>query len=155
MDAGRWKRRSLRRAVALECGVQSDLWDGILDLPATDLSNEGLWLETAYALDPGEEIVVSLLPPGARPGEEVWAMAEVARIGRWRRRVDPWPKGMGLSFTYCSRVDRRFLARSLLHYPPRLPARRRPPPLPPGGQAFRGLERRTAVLGLEDVVFSE
>src|SRR3954469_22995050 len=107
MELGRGKRRSLRRAVALECGIQSEWWDGLLELPATDVSNEGIWVETAYALDPGEEVVVALLPPGARTGEEVWAMAEVARVGLWRRRIDPWPIGMGLRFTYCSRSDRR------------------------------------------------
>lgn len=151
-----WKRRSLRRAIGLECALQSDLWDGLVSMAISDVSNEGVWIDTPYALEPGEELVLSFLPPGALQGEEVWAVAEVARVGMWRRRVDPWPAGMGLTFRYLSQVDRRFLARSLAGYPPRLPVRRRPPPLPGSRGAYRGLERRQArVLTLSDVTFLE
>lgn len=154
MRAGSWKRRSLRRAVGLECALQSDLWDGLVSFAATNVSNEGVWIDTAYTLDPGEELVLSFLPPGARQGEEVWAVAEVARVGLWRRRLDPWPAGMGLTFRYLSHVDRRFLARSLVGYPPRLPGRRGPPPLPGSRGSFAGVDRREVrALSLADVTF--
>jgi hypothetical protein len=154
MRTGSWKRRSLRRAVGLECALQSDLWDGLVSLAVSNVSNEGVWIDTPYTLEPGEELVLSFLPPGARQGEEVWAVAEVARVGLWRRRLDPWPAGMGLTFRYLSHVDRRFLARSLVGYPPRLPARRGPPALPGTRGAFAGMERREArTLSLVDVTF--
>ncbi len=142
-------RRSLRRAVELECALQSDLWDGLIALSASDLSNEGVWLDTPYALEPGEELVLSFVPPGARQGEQVWAVAEVARVGLWRRRLDPWPAGMGLVFQYLSDVDRRFLARSLVGRPPRLPGRRRPPPLPWARLSYAGDERRGRDFGFD------
>jgi hypothetical protein len=124
------RRRSLRRAVGLECSVACELWDGSLPLYATDVSHEGLWLDTPYPLDEGDEVVVSFAPPGAGPNEELWALAEVARVGM----IEPWqtafPAGMGISFTYLNAVDRRFLIDSLMGRPPRLRGRRRPPPLP-------------------------
>ncbi len=154
MRSGFWKRRSLRRAVGLECALQSDLWDGLVSMPISDVSHEGVWIDTPYVLEPGEELVLSLLPPGACPGEEVWAVAEVARVGLWRRRLDRWPTGMGLTFRYLSQVDRRFLTRSLVGHPPRLPVRRRPPPLPGSRGTYRGVERRSAqALTLSDVAF--
>lgn len=137
------QRRSLRRAVNLQCALQSDLWDGLITLPASDLSNEGVWLDTPYALEIGEELVLSFVPPGAHQEEQVWAVAEVARVGLWRRRLDPWPAGMGLVFQYLNDVDRRFLERSLVGYPPRLRAGRRgPPPLPRGRLSYEGEDRR-------------
>jgi hypothetical protein len=137
--------------VGFECGVLCNLWQGSIEMQGTDLSNEGLWLETPYPLELGDELVVTFSPPGARPGQEIWATAEVARVGLWRRRTDPWPVGMGLSFTYCSFSDQRFLARLLLHRPPRLPRRSAPPPLPPSGRAFSGPDRRCTRLSLGDL----
>jgi len=127
----------------------------MVSLAASNVSNEGVWIDTPYTLELGEELVLSFLPPGARQGEEVWAVAEVARVGIWRRRLDPWPAGMGLTFRYLSYVDRQFLARSLVGYPPRLPHRREPPPLPGTRGKYLGEERRLppTALRLSDVIF--
>lgn len=122
-------RRSLRRALTVDCRLESDSWEGEIILPATDISNEGLWVETPCVLARGEELVVSFALPNA-PAERVWAIAEVARVGMWRRRQDPYPPGMGLVFTYCSDEDKSRLSASLRGRPPRLPPVRRPPPLP-------------------------
>jgi len=122
-------RRSLRRALNIDCRIESDSWDGEVVLPATDISNEGLWVETPCVMARGEELVVSFALPNA-PGERVWAIAEVARVGMWRRRQDPYPPGMGLMFTYCSEEDKTRLSASLRGRPPRLPPVRRPPALP-------------------------
>lgn len=129
MQLGRSRRRSLRRAVAIPCAMQSDYWDGAVTLPASDLSTEGVWIDTPLPLEPGEELVLAFNPPG-EPEAELWALAEVARVGMWRRAQDAWPSGMGLTFTYVSRPDRRLLSRCLVGRPPRLPARRMPPQLP-------------------------
>lgn len=133
---GKTRRRSVRRAVSLECNLESESWDGIVVLPATDLSNEGLWLESPYALDEGQEVVVSFeLPSDGEPGR-VWAIAEVARVGLWRRRGDDErAPGMGLAFTYFSEDDRSRLRSALAGLPPPLPTSEpvglaSPPPLP-------------------------
>ncbi len=115
-------RRSLRRALTIDCRIECDSWEGAVFLPATDVSNEGLWVQTQYTLSPGEEVVVSFALPNAPPEERVWATAKVARVGMWRRRDDLQAPGMGLVFTYCSEADRRRLAAFLVG---------RPPPLPP------------------------
>lgn len=132
----RGRRRSVRRAVALDCALQSELWDGVVHLPASNLSTDGIWIETPIALEPGEELVVSFTPPGG--SEKVWAAARVVRSTRARRRGDPAAvPGMGLAFTYCSDAHHRLLARALLGQPPRLPHERVPPPLPTAEQSVR------------------
>jgi hypothetical protein len=119
---GKTRRRSVRRAVKLECNLESESWDGIVVLPATDLSNEGLWLESPYTLDEGEEVVVSFELPGEGEPGRVWAIAEVARVGLWRRRGDDTrPPGMGIAFTYFSEDDRARLRSALAGLPPPLP----------------------------------
>jgi hypothetical protein len=127
----RGKRRSLRRAVAIECTLQSELWDETLTFPASNLSIDGVWIETPLSLDLGDELIVSFTPPGLAPTQIVWAAAKVVRVGSFRRQGDSAQSpGMGLSFTYCSEPHRRMLARSLQGHPPRLPVSRVPPPLP-------------------------
>ncbi len=118
------RRRNVRRAVAFECAVQSELWDDVVHLPASDLSEEGIWIETPIVLEPGEPLIVSFTPPGTR--ERVWAAAEVVRRSRRRERA----QGVALAFTYCSEPHRAVLAQSLYGQPPRLPETPRPPPLP-------------------------
>ncbi len=118
----------------LPCALQSNYWDGSVSLPMGDLSADGLWIDTSLPLEPGEEIVLAFRPPGRLRGE-LWAMAEVARVGMWRRADDAFPAGMGLLFTYVSALDRRMLWQALQGRPPPLPKRppplpRRPPPLP-------------------------
>jgi len=129
------KRRSLRRAVALECTLQCELWDEELRLPASNLSIDGVWIETPISLDLGDELIVSFTPPGLAATETVWAAAKVVRVGSFRRQGDAAQSpGMGLSFTYFSEPHRRLLARSLQGHPPRLPLSRVPPPLPSVGE---------------------
>jgi hypothetical protein len=137
------RRRSLRRAVTLECNLESEVWDGIVVLPATDLSAEGLWLETPYALDEGEELVVSFEVPNAPEPTRIWAIATVARVGLFRRRGEAQASGMGLVFTYCSEDDHMRLRAALEGRPPPLPEYARgaslPPPLPlPSSARARG-----------------
>jgi hypothetical protein len=130
-QVSRGKRRSLRRAIALECTLQCELWDDALTLPASNLSTDGVWIETPLALDLGDELIVSFTPPGLSAQQTVWATAKVVRVGSFRGEEDAAQSpGMGLSFTYCSEPHRRLLARSLQGHPPRLPISRVPPPLP-------------------------
>lgn len=112
----------MRRAVAFECAVQSELWDDVKHLPASNLSEEGIWLEAPIALKPGEPLILSFTPPGAQ--EKVWAAAEVVRRSGRPERA----QGVALAFTYCSEPHREVLASALYGQPPELPGR--PPPLP-------------------------
>jgi hypothetical protein len=119
------RRRSVRRCVALECHVHSTYWDGTVPLEASDLSMHGVWLASAFALEVGQEVLLSFVPPGA-PQHAVLATAQVTRVSA----SDGQPSGMGLTFTVMRDVDRAVLARCLEGRPPRLPGRRSPPQLP-------------------------
>ncbi len=105
--------------------MRSAYWDDAVSLVVSDLSDEGIWLETKVTLEPGDELLLSFVPPGARRAA-IWAAAEVIRVsGR-----DGLPNGMGLAFTFLSEADRAFLVRSLRGLPPHLPGSRVPPALP-------------------------
>ncbi|HEY6878015.1 MAG TPA: PilZ domain-containing protein [Polyangiales bacterium] len=129
VEAMRKRRRSVRRAVSLECALQCELWDDVVHLPASNLSTDGIWIETPISLDPGQELIVSFTPPGAP--QRVWAAARVVRnTGGRMPKGEPQVPGMALAFTYCSDEHRSLLEQSLYGQPPRLPNRRVPPPLP-------------------------
>jgi hypothetical protein len=123
------KRVSVRRAVKLRCDVHSDLWDGAVSYDVGNLSPEGIWLASSTPLEPGEDLLVSFAPPGR--DIRLHALATVSRVGMWRRTQDPWPLGMGLSFTHLGRRDLEQLRRALIGIPPPLPRRSR------GGSARR------------------
>ena len=121
------RRHTVRRAVALECVARGDLWNGRLRFEARDLSPDGLWLATPYALDPGAELVLSFRPPrwpvGCFP---VIAVGEVVRVDMRRRRSDARPPGLGLRFTDIEARDQDRLYRVLRGLPPPLPPKARP-----------------------------
>ncbi len=112
------RRHSARRAVALECTLLSELWDGEVQLPASNLSDGGIWIETAIAPEPGEELVISFSPPGA---QQVWAAARVVRVGTRAGITAREPGGadasaccgMALEFTRSSERHVRLLAQAL------------------------------------------
>lgn len=128
----RTRRRSVRRAVSLECNLESDVWEGSVSLAATDVSHDGLWVETPYALSEGQELVVSFDLPGDVQQGRFWAIAEVARVGLFRRRDEAeQPSGMGLMFLYCREGDHQRLRAALHGRPPPLPLSVRPASVPP------------------------
>lgn len=124
------RRATLRRAVTVDCQVLSEYWDEPVRIEASDLSHEGMWLDTPLPLEMGEPLLLSFTPP--RTELPITAVARVARVGMWRRARDRYPIGMGLSFTDVEPGERELLRTSLLGIPPRLPRRRLPAPLPPG-----------------------
>jgi len=119
------RRRSLRRAVELECQVLSDLWDGQAPFLATNLSPEGLWLQTPLPLEQGEELLLTLSPPRWSEREPLVALAQVARVAMFRRRNEPQGAGMGLSFVDIDGGQQGALESCLLGLPPPLPSRTR------------------------------
>jgi hypothetical protein len=115
------RRRAVRRAVSLDCEITSDQWEGEVVFRATDLSHLGLWVETQFPLDVGEEVIVSLTPPRWPRKNHLVALALVARVGLFRRQSDCRDSGMGLSFVDLESGEARELAGSLRGMPPPLP----------------------------------
>ena len=115
-------RKALRRAVSLECETRSALWDETAPLLATDLSTEGIWLNSDLPLDIGERLVLSFRPPRwPEWGWPVTVLAEVVRVGLPRRRDDRGPAGMGLRFLDLDPEQGVRMASSLRGLPPPLP----------------------------------
>ncbi|HEX2677456.1 MAG TPA: PilZ domain-containing protein [Polyangiales bacterium] len=117
------RRKSLRRAVRLEADVLADLWDGPVPFVATNLSPDGLFLESDLPLEIGSELIVSFVPPRWQTSEPVTALAEVARVGLFRRRRERRMSGMGLRFLELENCESDLLAEALRGLPPPLPKR--------------------------------
>lgn len=115
-------RKALRRAVHLECETRSALWDETAPLLATDLSTEGIWLNSDLPLDVGEQLVLSFRPPRwPEWGWPVTVLAEVVRVALPRRREDRGLAGMGLRFLDLDPEQGARMASSLRGLPPPLP----------------------------------
>ena len=123
VEQNKIRRRSLRRAVRIETDVLSDGWDQAVSLLATDLSPEGLWLESDLPLEVGEEVVVSLRPPRWMADKPFRALAQVARVGLFRRKSEHRRSGMGLRFVQLDSPEADFLNLALRGLPPPLPTR--------------------------------
>lgn len=119
------RRRTLRRAVQLECAVHSPLWDGPAWYTATDVSAKGLWLATDLALEVGERLMVSFRPP--RWPAWCWpvtAFGEVVRVSLPRRRSNRHAAGMGVRFSEIDPVAGAEMELLLRGLPPPLPRQR-------------------------------
>ena len=113
------RRRSLRRTMRVETEVTSDVWDGSVQLLATDLSLHGMWLESDLPLDLGSEVSVSLRLPRMAVTRPFEARARVAHVRLSRRRSDAGRRaGMGLCFVDVSADQRERLAHALIALPP-------------------------------------
>jgi hypothetical protein len=121
-DIGEHRRRAVRRAVAVECDVLSDQWEGVVSLPIADLSVNGLWVRTLLTLEAGEEVLISFTPPLWPNRSRVVALATVSRVGMYRRRADIHESGMGLAFSDIDTNEARLLESALSGLPPRLSA---------------------------------
>lgn len=105
----------------MTCAMLSDYWDSPVTQTVTNLSCSGLWVETAFPLEAGHEVVVSLTPP--RLDEPLVAAARVARTDMNRRRSDRAATGMGLEFVGLCEANTRALTECLRGVPPPLPLR--------------------------------
>ncbi|MBK8169697.1 MAG: PilZ domain-containing protein [Sandaracinaceae bacterium] len=114
------ERRAVRRAVALECSVLSDHWDEPVPFLLTDLSPFGAWLETSLPLEPGDEVLLSFLPPRQQRVHELLVTAKVARAALRRRREDGVLAGMGVHFEDLSPTELGRLTQCLHGLPPPL-----------------------------------
>jgi len=119
-------RRAVRRAVSLECAVISDWWDEPVPHLVTNLTPHGLWIETPFPLEIGDEMIVSFTPPRWRRDREIVTCGAVRRVDLRRREAGG---GMGIEFLDLGEGERSELTATLRGLPPPLPkklSRRRP-----------------------------
>ena len=89
------RRRSLRRSVQLEAEVMSSSWDGAVSLIATELSQHGIWLQSELALQIGEELSISFIPPHWQAATSFHARAKVQKILSEYLELDESKSGLG------------------------------------------------------------
>ncbi len=125
-------RNKMRRSVEIPCDIVTRHIDKPLLYWATDLSSDGVWLETRFPMQTGENLVVCIKPPVWWPSRELMLFAEVVRSSSVVARSEQ-ECGMGLVFTDITRHEQRALDGWLRGRPPRLPRRRRRTPPVRGG----------------------
>ncbi len=137
------RRRTLRRAVQLDCDVISELWDEPIPHVVTDLSPEGAWVETPFPLEVGSQMLVSFTPPRWRPDRSLVCLADVRQVRLGRRSSDPCGAGMGLEFRGLSPRQGDELRATL---------RGLPPPLPPGAAPHRSRRELIELVWVDGIV---
>ncbi len=101
-------RRSARYGVELACEVIGQQHDTPQLMWATDLSADGLWLESSQSLRLGETLVVSFQPAVAWRGREFTLFGQVARASAGRRYGDI-AAGLGIRFVDLDAMQRHTL----------------------------------------------
>ncbi|MBW1907896.1 MAG: PilZ domain-containing protein [Deltaproteobacteria bacterium] len=87
--AKREARRAVRRLVDLECAVYSELWGEAIAHQATDVSEDGLWIQTDLLLEIGTEVTLTFYPPDWE--EPLYVAGRVQRVqGRGTRVRSAW-----------------------------------------------------------------
>jgi len=109
--AKREARRAVRRLVDLECGVYSDLWGEAIAHRATDVSEEGLWIQTDLLLERGTEVTLTFYPPDWE--EPLYVAGRVQRVELQKRTGDEGAVGMGIEFEALRSDERRRLMQSI------------------------------------------
>jgi len=107
--------------VDLPCQLVSRYVDEPLLYWASDLTPQGIWLETPAPMEIGEQVVLCFQPTVWWSSRELMLFAEVSRVMWTKERI---ANGMGLSFLDISTHEQRALAAWLRGRPPPLPKRR-------------------------------
>lgn len=109
--AKREARRAVRRLVDLECEVYCELWGEAIPHRATDLSEEGLWIQTDLLLEIGAEVTLTFYPPDWE--EPLYVAGRVQRVELRRKPGNGESVGMGIEFEALRVDERRRLTRSM------------------------------------------
>ncbi len=109
--AKREARRTVRRLVDLECAVYSELWGEAITHHVTDVSEEGLWIQTDLLLEIGTEVTLTFCPPDWE--EPLYAAGRVQRVELQRRPGERSAIGMGIAFEALRTDERRRLTQSM------------------------------------------
>ncbi|HEY2511866.1 MAG TPA: PilZ domain-containing protein [Polyangiaceae bacterium] len=115
------QRRTLRRAVRVDCQVVRERDFKLLGDWALDLSPMGMLVVTRDEVLTGEEVIVSFPIPRTRV--IVDAVATVARVVHGRRPSDRHRRALGISFDALEPEASKLLRASLRHIPPPVPSR--------------------------------
>jgi hypothetical protein len=115
------QRRSIRRAVQVDCQVVRERDFKLLGNWALDLSPEGMLVVTNLVVLTGEEVIVSFPIPRTRV--IVDASATVARVIHGRRPSDRRRRALGIQFEPLPPEHRSLLRAHLRRIPPPLPSR--------------------------------
>ena len=109
--AKREARKAFRRLVDLECAVYTELWGEPITHRATDVSEEGLWIQTDLLLEIGTEVTLTFYPPDWE--EPLYVAGRVRRVELHGRPGDRGAVGMGIEFEALRTDERRRLTRSM------------------------------------------
>jgi|GEM_PF-1381295 len=109
--AKREARRAVRRLVDLECSVYSELWGEAISHRVTDVSEEGLWIQSDLLLEIGTEVTLTFYPPDWE--EPLYVAGRVQRVELQRRPGEESAVGMGVEFEALRTDERRRLTRSM------------------------------------------
>lgn len=109
--AKREARRAVRRLVDLECDVYSELWGEAITHRASDVSEEGLWIQTDLLLEIGSEVTLTFYPPDWE--EPLYVAGRVQRVELQSKPGDGSAVGMGIEFEALRIDERRRLTRSM------------------------------------------
>lgn len=107
----------VRRAIELECAVYSELWGEAIEHRATDLSEDGLWIQTELLLEVGSEVTLTFRPPDWE--EPLYVAGRVQRVELQQRPGGESAVGMGIEFDALRTDERRRLTRSMRGLPAR------------------------------------
>lgn len=109
--AKREARRAVRRLVDLECEVYAELWGEAISHRVSDVSEEGLWIQTELLLEPGTEVTLTFFPPDWE--EPLYVAGRVQRVELRRQPGDASAVGMGIEFEALRTDERRRLTHSM------------------------------------------
>jgi len=109
--AKREARGAVRRLVDLECAVYSELWGEAISHRVTDVSEDGLWIQTDLLLEIGTEVALTFYPPDWE--EPLYVAGRVERVELQRRAGEESRVGMGVEFEALRADERRRLMRSM------------------------------------------
>ena len=115
------QRRTMRRAVRVDCQVVRERDFRLLGDWALDLSPDGMLVVTRDVVLTGEEVIVSFPIPRTRV--IIDAVATVARVVHGRRPSDRHRRALGIAFDSIDPELERLLRASLRHIPPPIPSR--------------------------------
>jgi len=104
-------RRAVRRRVDLECELYCELWAEPIAYRVTDVSEDGLWIQTDLLLEVGTEVTLNFVPPDW--DEPLCVAGRVERVQLRGRPQDRAAIGMGIEFEALRSDERRRLTHSM------------------------------------------
>ncbi|MEM7437550.1 MAG: PilZ domain-containing protein [Myxococcota bacterium] len=109
--AKREARGAVRRLIDLECGIYSDVWGEVIVHRVTDVSEDGLWVETELLLEVGSDVTLTFYPPDWE--EPLCVAGRVCRVELEPKTAGSSTIGMGIAFDALRSEERRHLRQSM------------------------------------------